>query len=291
MTNSTSSQEIIASSSDMEEGKKVMVEILDEFVRICERHDLNYWLDSGTLLGAYRHGGFIPWDDDIDVGMPREHYERFLKVAVNELGDDYFLQTAQTDKGYFYKSVPCKIRKNNTIYIEKIDVENNFPYQGANCGIYIDVFPFDLYVERSVADLFFRKLFSKIYLAYKLSRVKSRFPFGLKKIVLYLFSFFPGRAFECSLKILVKKSMALSPARHDVYYAHGYELPFFGAKMKHADLYPLEKIEFEGKEYFSPNNVTKYLAMHYGESFMTIPPESKRVSHAYFIGVNTASGC
>lgn len=288
MTNSESCENRYTSASNMDEAKKIMVEILDEFVRICKKYDLDYWLDSGTLLGAYRHGGFIPWDDDIDVGMPREDYEKFLKVAGEELDDCYFLQTADTDPGYFYKSIPCKIRRNGTKYIEKLDVENGFPYQLSHCGIYIDVFPFDRYAVRSASDLFLKKIFSKLYLAYKLSHVRSNFPFGLKKIILYLVSLLPGRFFERALRALINRSLRLPPTRNDVYYAHGYELPIFGAKMKYEDLYPLKSIVFEGKDYLSPNNVKKYLEAHYGDSFMTLPPESERVSHAFSIDVNRA---
>ena len=67
--------------------------ILKEVDRICRKHKLSYWLDGGTLLGAMRHGGFIPWDDDIDIGMTLEDMQAFMKVAPSELPDTLFLQT------------------------------------------------------------------------------------------------------------------------------------------------------------------------------------------------------
>ena len=91
-------------------------EILKEFDRICKKHNIQYFLDSGTALGAARHKGFIPWDDDIDVGMLRSDYEHFLEICPKELEQKYFLQTIETDPG-----CPClfaKIRKNGTIYQE-----------------------------------------------------------------------------------------------------------------------------------------------------------------------------
>lgn len=87
----------------------IELEILKKIDEVCKKHNINYWLDSGTLLGAVRHQGFIPWDDDIDIGMLREDYEKFLKVAQKDLGDDYFLQTRSTDKNY--PLVFAKVRK------------------------------------------------------------------------------------------------------------------------------------------------------------------------------------
>ena len=73
-----------------------ILSILDDFIRICEDYHLEYFGIAGTGIGALRHKGFIPWDDDIDVGMPREDYERFLQIAQKECGEEYFLQTVDT---------------------------------------------------------------------------------------------------------------------------------------------------------------------------------------------------
>lgn len=80
--------------------QKVMLEILQEIHKICVENNLTYWLEAGTLLGAVRHKGFIPWDDDSDVSMPRADYEKFLKIAQKKLPEDMFLQTQDTDKEY-----------------------------------------------------------------------------------------------------------------------------------------------------------------------------------------------
>ena len=77
------------------------LEILKEFVRLCEAHGLQYYLVGGTLLGAVRHKGFIPWDDDIDVAMPRGDYDRFAQIAPKELDPRYFYQCPDTDPHYF----------------------------------------------------------------------------------------------------------------------------------------------------------------------------------------------
>ena len=92
-----------------------MLEILQEIHKICVENNLTYWLEAGTLLGAVRHKGFIPWDDDSDVSMPRADYEKFLKIAQKKLPKDMFLQTQDTDKEY---PLPwAKIRKNGTLLV------------------------------------------------------------------------------------------------------------------------------------------------------------------------------
>ncbi len=120
----------------IEEAQKVQLEILLEFDKLCKKHDIHYQLFSGTLIGAIRHNGFIPWDDDIDVCMLREEYDRFLAVSAKELDGNYFLQNYHTDKKF--QSQYSKIRKNKTRYVENLvqDVE-------MHQGIFIDVFPYD----------------------------------------------------------------------------------------------------------------------------------------------------
>ena len=110
--------------------------ILKEVDRICRKHKLSYWLDGGTLLGAMRHGGFIPWDDDIDIGMTLEDMQAFMKVAPSELPDTLFLQTPESDPTS--KEPIVKIRDLNSIYIEAGDTFS-VEYQK---GLYVDIFPF-----------------------------------------------------------------------------------------------------------------------------------------------------
>lgn len=96
-----------------------MLTILAAVDNICLKHGIDYWLDRGTLLGAVRHEGFIPWDDDIDIGMPRSSYERFLRIAPAQMPTNMFLQTAQSDPGFFNLAAPLKIRDRNSRFIEK----------------------------------------------------------------------------------------------------------------------------------------------------------------------------
>lgn len=111
-------------------------EILIKFISICEKYNLKYFVTFGTLLGAIRHEGFIPWDDDVDVGMLREDYEKFLEVAQKECGERFFLQTIETDP--YYHLYFSKLRMSNTVF-----VENTLQQSNSVSGFYIDIFPYD----------------------------------------------------------------------------------------------------------------------------------------------------
>lgn len=116
--------------------KQVLYEILGRVDDICRRHGLRYFVTGGTAIGAYFWESILPWDDDVDVGMPRPDYERFLSIAQEELGDAYFLQTTDTEPhSLFYFA---KVRKNGTLF-EEWDFRHVHMHQ----GIYVDIFPFD----------------------------------------------------------------------------------------------------------------------------------------------------
>ena len=125
-------------SPEMKKVWAVLLDMLNEVARICNKHDIKWFADGGTMLGAVRHGGFIPWDDDVDVRMLRPDYDRFVEVAQNELEYPYFFQTEKTDPG----SLRChaQIRNCETTGILKMDIDNLGDY---NQGIFIDIFPWD----------------------------------------------------------------------------------------------------------------------------------------------------
>ncbi len=117
----------------MNELQKCELDTLKEFDRVCKENNLSYSLESGTMLGAIRHKGFIPWDDDIDVSMPADDYKKFCKIAPKQLDKKFFLQTSYTDRWY---AACCKLRMNGTTAIEK-RFENCRIHQ----GVWIDIFP------------------------------------------------------------------------------------------------------------------------------------------------------
>lgn len=119
----------------MNEFQAKQLVLLKDFIRVCEKHHLRYYLFGGTLLGAVRHGGFIPWDDDIDVAMPRPDFDQLMKLKA-EFFPPFFLQNYHTDPSYTYTF--AKLRDSSTTFIEAVFAMHNF-----NHGIYIDIFPLD----------------------------------------------------------------------------------------------------------------------------------------------------
>ena len=115
----------------LRQAQLVMLRLLKTFHALCEEEGLRYWLDSGTLLGAQRHGGFIPWDDDVDVMMPREDYLKFIGLAQQKLPFDMFLQTPETDQGFVCPWIKIRDR------FSYLDEETGpYPYSQA---IFIDI--------------------------------------------------------------------------------------------------------------------------------------------------------
>ena len=132
-------EEVICDYTVTEDLKKIWaieLDLLREFKRVCEKYNLTYYAYAGTLLGAIRHKGFIPWDDDMDVCMPRRDYELLTRVYADEFKTPYFMQTPYTDKEYAYSF--AKLRNVNTCFAAETFIESPM-----NQGVFLDIFPLD----------------------------------------------------------------------------------------------------------------------------------------------------
>ena len=242
-----------------------MLSMLAVVDHICRKHQLDYWLDAGTLLGAIRHQGFIPWDDDMDIAMPRASYETFLRVAPTELAATMWLQTAQTDPGFFNMATPLKIRDKTSRYIEKHETGDD-PYVQ---GIFIDVFVYD----QLSADVKQRK--RNKWIAKKLSRFLggqySQADLGHYAGFYRLIGrFLPKSMLENRLNRIIQDNNKQSSP----YIGRGYQCVGNNC-MTQDDIYPLKRARFENGEFNIPNCSEVVLSKQYGD-YLTLPPEHQR---------------
>ena len=257
------------------------LEILKEFIRVCRKLNLKYFLYGGTLLGCIRHQGFIPWDDDIDVCMPRKDYEIFLEKGQEVLNKKYFLQNYKTEIEYTLNF--AKIRDSETTFIESSVKNSNI-----NHGVYIDIFPLDGYKpENKFYNL-------KLDITYKLHRIHISKGYNiertrnLKSKVLDIVTDVIYK--NKTIKEIIDREDKIAQKQdvNNCKYVSTYEYIVKPAK----ELYvPKEyfgegktKI-FEGVEVNVPDNYDGYLKRAYGD-YMQLPPEEKRIPHHYNEGVD-----
>ena len=241
----------------------IMLDILVEFDALCKKHELLYWLDSGTLLGAVRHQGFIPWDDDIDLSMPLEDYNRFLTIAKDELSSDIFFQTSQSDKNFKFDYI--KLRSNKASIVEFHEKDQDINYHQ---GVFVDIFPMLAIEHTEVNKEFYNKTLKELREA---SSISLHTPNGKDDPV--------KRAdLTSSLK---QKHQGWNNDNSKVIY--GGEMPDVAAWFDLEKVFPLSTLEFEGFTFPAPNNPCHYLNAIYSFDYRQLPPENKRIIHAHSI--------
>ncbi len=253
--------------------QKTELEILMELDRVCRKHNLRYYIVGGTLIGAVRTGGFIPWDDDIDVSMPREDFDKLLSLK-DEFSENFFLQTHKTEKEcYFFYA---KLRKNGTYF-----GEDKFEHTGIHKGIFMDIFPLDFISDKGIVQKLCFKSFSLIN-AFICSKKKTS-EFLYKNMSLPFIVTF--RLIQCILPLpllyglrtlIAKLTKAFSNKRLVASLAgfHGYpkEIAPFELWDEGTD------IEFEGKTVRAPKEYKTLLSHIFGD-YMQLPPVEERINH------------
>ena len=246
------------------------LEALLEIDRICRKHGIPYYIIAGTLLGAARHKGFIPWDDDLDIGLLRPDYEKLLRILPQEMDSRYFLQCNTTDPEYHLPF--AKVRINGTKFVE---------YASQDCaihhGIYVDLFPFD----NVPASGFGRKchaLICRLLFVCALARGKFRFPAGSQKshaafkvLRMLLKPFRLGFILRLMDNAMRMVKNADSEYIVNIGGAYGYRRE----SVRRDYFRETADLPFEGHAIQSPAHWHEYLTDFYGD-YMTPPPEDKR---------------
>lgn len=243
-----------------------ILDIMDEIHRICTTNNLTYYLAEGSLLGAIRHQGFIPWDDDLDIAMPRRDLERFIEIAPRCLNDNYCLECVNTNDSYTY-FFP-KIWKKNTLFVES-GVKN-----GKNTGIFVDIFPLDESPNFSKILEFHKKAINQLHLIGWCKKNPNWTVFGFfYSLIAQLFSYV---TLNCMMTTIAKHASKYGSS-HYANFGSLYQLA--KETMPKAWYGDGVKIPFEGRLYMVPSEYKKVASNIYGKSYMQLPPIEKRRCH------------
>ena len=253
----------------LEQARIVQLYILDVFDEICKKNGLRYWLDYGTLIGAMRHDGYIPWDDDIDVSMPLDDYKKFLKIAPELLPNTLLLQDLRKTPGSMFSF--AKLRDRCSFYCEHETAVQS------PCGIFIDIFPWVKAPNLPKSLLNCWTHFQYSTLRHAGAALARRRVSAFCKI------------FDCVVSLLWRGFYNVS------YWAFSATRLLLPSSMwrprqdgpatfcvPETEMFPLSTHVFEGKKYMVPRNADYRLTQEYGD-WRVLPPLDKRISHATII--------
>ncbi|MDF9836943.1 MULTISPECIES: LicD family protein [unclassified Breznakia] len=250
--------------------QKIELEIAAHIFDLCRKHKLTCVLAGGSCLGAIRHKGMIPWDDDIDLAMPRNDYERFIELCEKELSSKYFFQHLDSEENCAY--IFGKVRKNNTKLTEEYS-HNIKMHQ----GIWVDIFPYD-----NISDSHLRRKFNNMWISFYKNLLIVKVGFGIPRNSSFLFSV----AYYISKIISLffsKKFLKKKLRKHMLKYNNQktekirpYAGAYGEAENMSNDLFenPIE-VDFNGYKFLTFKDYDMYLTKLYGD-YMTPPPPEKR---------------
>ena len=252
--------------TDIKELRDIQMGILDDVHRFCEAHGLRYSLSSGTLIGAVRHQGYIPWDDDIDIYMMRSDYERFLMTYQNQQGH-YRVLDPKKESHYYYTF--AKVVDTRTKMVEK-------ETEGYKIGVYIDVFPVD-YVTNDMKKR--ERIFRQKKLLYKIRRCKISQSNPLKsRLAYWCYRHLPVTVgmLDMMIEYLIVKRKPTGTVCHMTEAGPLTPKGCFPA----ADMKKMMDMKFENRVYKVMIGYDDYLYRTYGD-YMKLPPEDQRTTHQF----------
>lgn len=257
------------SSEELRNVQLTELELLVEVDRICRKCQIQYNIIAGTLLGAVRHGGFIPWDDDADVAMLRPEYDRFVKACAEELDQDrFYFQDMDTQPGYQWGY--GKLRRKDTLFLREF--QEHMPYEQ---GIFIDIFPLDGVPDCPVARALknFECFCVRKVLWSEVGRYAERNRYRRK-----MYELLSGIPLDRTKRYLQR--MVRNANRKETKYVRILMFPTPNSAFGYLRKWYLESREilFEGKSFYGILDYDAYLRFKFGD-YRTLPPEEKRKVH------------
>lgn len=272
--------------------KQELIEIAEDFIAVCEKYNLTYMMAYGTALGAFRHKGFVPWDDDLDLNMPRKDFDMFLKISEEEMGDKYFIRAVM--KGDHVSVPTIHIRKKNTLYVNYADMVKMNSEPEEMRGIYIDIAAFEnapnnkcLRQLDGIINLGIQFILSCIEIKDSIKYLRNmevtltseeKSALRLKKIIGLIFGVVPLWRWYRLYDWYASKNRN-DNSRYVCSYA-GYK-NLRKSTFKRDCLFPTSKAEFEGRSWNCPHDINYYLKTLY-KDYMKLPPLEQRKVHPVF---------
>ncbi|WP_368263714.1 phosphorylcholine transferase LicD [Clostridium paraputrificum] len=253
-------------SYDIRKLQLVQLEILKDIDKICKENNIQYYIFYGTLLGAIRHEGFIPWDDDIDIGMLHNDFVKFNKLCEEKLPEKYFLQNEKTDKNF--PRMWSKIRINNTC-----NMEREYRRLKVHYGIDMDVFDI-IYLSDNLVFRKIQKACAYIYRLLMFEKAHNAIDDEFKRSRdTKIYKILPGFLKSWLLKLSKKITYCTAIKKSN------YVMDVSEILIMDSDIFEKTKmLKFEGEEFFAPYKSEKFLEEYYGD-YMTLPPENERNGH------------
>lgn len=247
-----------------------ITDILKEFDRICREENLTYFLFGGSLLGAVRHGGFIPWDNDADVAMPRRDFERFKKLASEKLGQSLALQTNENDP-YFTLEL-MRLRNMNTV----VEINQVAPVGSIFHGAFLDIFPLDDLLKESSLEYAIQAKLVKQILKTMADRADEsiRENKSIKQKLGNLIAKLHSRKRWIEIKEKIAQRHNGKDAEYFANFASHYD--YRKQVFEKKRLLPAKEVRFEGHLFFAPKDYDYVLRKFYGNNYMDIPKKENR---------------
>lgn len=259
--------------------KQCQLAILKAFAEVCDKLGLTYFLEGGTLLGSVRHGGFIPWDDDIDVIMLRTDYERFCADGQALLPEYYFLQTIYTDPEYTANF--AKIRDSRTTYIETTLAKKHI-----NHGVYIDILVLDFYPQQQRRKAFLEFRWNIMKARQSIDYYRPNEGWTAKRVARTVLGNL-ARVFYPSVSKMIRKRVSMIQSVPEGAFVCNYSSVYGRKAIQPAEWYAETcELEFEGERFTAPKMWHEVLTHFYGD-YMTPPPPEQQVGHHYALAVDT----